>query len=208
MEKILITPYFKTQDSNRNIELDRVLSRNLDSNLFEKIILFCDPGAIPPITDQKIEVIQTKHRSKYCDFFKEGNKHTNKIVVVANSDIFFDETLNFAEKYLVEEKRVLALTRYEYVLQNNGTYSSHMQMGCDSQDSWIFLPALDTGNMDISFGLGVPGCDNRLASELSKKYEVINPSLSIKTYHVHESNFRTYDPNKRLVGEYLQIHIQ
>lgn len=208
MEKILITPYFRTHDINRNIELDWVLDKNLSSGLFEKIILFCDPGTFPRTESPKIKLIETKARPTYLDFFTEGNTYLDKLVIVANSDIFFDSSLENAVDYIKGKNRILALTRYEYVLQLNLSYSSVMMMGCDSQDSWIFTPIIDTQDMDISFGLGVPGCDNRLAFELSKKYEVINPSLKIKTHHLHESNYRTYDPNNRLIGEYMQIHIE
>lgn len=208
MEKILITPYFKTQDTNRNIELDRVLAKNVKSGLFERVILFCDPHTFPSLDDPKIKIIETTSRPSYLDFFKEGNTYPGKMIVISNSDIFFDESLEFATDYIGDKKTVLALTRYEYVLQHDGSYLSHMVMGCDSQDSWIFTPVIKTKSMKISFGLGVPGCDNRLAFELSKKYEVKNPSCSIKTYHLHESGFRTYDPNNRLDGDYLQIHIE
>ena len=63
--KILITPYYKTQSSERNAELDYVLKKNIESNIFDKIILFCDPNCIPPYTDERIEIIIANNRPTY-----------------------------------------------------------------------------------------------------------------------------------------------
>lgn len=205
--KILITPYYKTQNQNRNIEIDYVLSKNIESNLFDKIILYCDQECVPPFNSEKIECIYVSNRPTYLDFFNKGNEYPGYIIIVSNSDIFFDNTINLSEKHVKRKKEVLALTRYEYY-SVNGVYKDKMIMGCDSQDSWIYLSPININEMNINFGLGVPGCDNRIAYELSKNYIVKNPSFTIKTYHYHTSEFRNYDPENRLPGEYLQVHME
>jgi hypothetical protein len=208
--KILITSYYRTGNNDRDYEIDHVLIKNLNSNLFEKIILFCDSNCRPLLEDNRLEFIDTLKRSTYLDFFKTGNLYENKIIIIANSDIFFDESINLSEKYVKNGEEILALTRYEYNY-NKYQYKEDfkgMIMGCDSQDSWVYLSPLYIDNMDIDFGLGVPGCDNRIAYELSKNYIVKNPSFSIRTYHFHESNVRNYNPNNRLNGNYLQVHME
>jgi hypothetical protein len=51
--------------------------------------------------------------------------------------------------------------------------------------------------------MGVAGCDNRLAYELEQAgFIVINPSLSIKTYHLHLTNIRN---NINEVGQNIII---
>jgi len=42
------------------------------------------------------------------------------------------------------------------------------------------------------FTLGIAGCDNKIAHLLNKHYTLKNPSLSIKTYHLHNTNIRNY----------------
>jgi hypothetical protein len=205
--KILITPCYKTQSSERNAELDYVLKKNIESNIFDKIILFCDPNCIPPYTDERIEIIIANNRPTYLDFFNQGNNHTGSIIVISNSDIFFDESINISKKYIKKKRRVLALTRYEY-FKVTDIFENKMIMGCDSQDSWVYLSPINMNGMSIDFGLGIPGCDNRIAYELAKNYNVVNPSYSIKTYHYHESNVRNYNPNNRLNGDYLQVHME
>ena len=53
-----------------------------------------------------------------------------------------------------------------------------------------------------------PVLAQEIVDEMSKNYKVINPSLSIKTYHMHSSEYRTYDVNNRVDGPYLQVHIR
>jgi hypothetical protein len=48
--------------------------------------------------------------------------------------------------------------------------------------------------------LGWHGCDGRFGYEvLNSGYELYNPSLSIKTMHVHMSNKRNYNAFKNLI---------
>jgi len=206
--KILITPYYRTEDYRRNYEIDNVLFRNINSNIFEKIILFCDNNYRPELKDDRLEFIDTDRRATYLDFFNKGNEYPGKIIVISNSDIFFDNTINLSYKSIKGRKRVLALTRYEYRYNEYGEPFYEMLMGCDSQDSWVYFSPINMKDMDIDFGLGIPGCDNRIAYELSKNHLVKNPSFSIKTYHFHDSNTRNYNPDDRLEGDYLQVHME
>ncbi len=203
---ILITSYYRTSNDERNSELDFVLEKNINSGIFEKIILMCDTQKIQERNNPIIDIVRTEKRPLYIDFFNIGNRdsYNGKIVVISNSDIFYDETVNESVHYL-EKSDFLALTRYEYDISDD---SSLMVMGCDSQDSWIYRSPIKTRNIDANFQMGIPGCDNRIAYEISKKHKIINPSKTIKIYHHHNTNYRTYDPNNRLNGGVLQIHIE
>ena len=64
--------------------------------------------------------------------------------------------------------------------------------GNGSQDSWIFRGKVTIPKY-CDFFLGIPGCDNRIAWELKEVgYLMSNPTLSIRNFHIHESDFRTY----------------
>jgi len=64
----------------------------------------------------------------------------------------------------------------------------------DSQDAWIVQ-----GNFkqipEANFPLGKKGCDNKIAFLLSKKYIMLNPSRTIRTFHLHLTNVRNYAPH-------------
>ena len=61
-----------------------------------------------------------------------------------------------------------------------------------SQDTWLFvaggLPAFEAG-----FTLGIPACESRLAHEAFRAgVGVLNPALSVRTWHHHASGTRTW----------------
>jgi hypothetical protein len=63
-----------------------------------------------------------------------------------------------------------------------------------SQDAWLFiagaLPAFEA-----AFTLGRPACENRLAYEAFRaRVGVVNPALSVRTWHHHASGVRTWKP--------------
>lgn len=166
-------------ESVRQIELDICLEKNM---------------ALPFLTIHDIQP-----RPTYNDFFSLVCKHIAKgdfsnedIFVIANSDIYFDETLLLANK--IKQCEVYALTRYD-IKRGQARFFDRP----DSQDVWIFRGAIPP-IVGADFHLGVGGCDNRIAYLLSKNgYTVSNPSLSIKTYHLHESGVRTFNYNKHKV---------
>ena len=79
-------------------------------------------------------------------------------------------------------------------------------MRADCQDSWIWIGKIK--ELDFTdFYLGKNGCDNRIAWEIKNKgYNLINPCTTIKSYHYHDSNFRTYLQEKAIPSPYEWIH--
>jgi hypothetical protein len=62
----------------------------------------------------------------------------------------------------------------------------------DSQDTWIFKGGVNQVS-GADFTMGIAGCDNAIAHLLEQHgYNVINPSRTIKTYHLHLTNIRNY----------------
>ena len=138
-------------------------------------------------------------RPTYNDYFKvichkigKGYFSNDDIFLIANSDIYFDETLLLANQ--IKHGEVYALTRYD-IKRGQARFFDRP----DSQDVWIFRGGINPIE-GADFHLGVGGCDNRIAYLLNKAgYKVTNPSLSIKTYHLHESGIRTFDYKKHKV---------
>lgn len=148
--------------------------------------------------------IYSSYRLTFQDFFNRINKLTseNDINIIANSDIYFDSTIKLSEK--IKTTECYALSRWEVQLNN---VTEHFARP-DSQDAWIFRGPIK--NISADFFLGYRGCDNRLAYEIQKSgLKISNPSLSIKSYHLHLTGIRNYTAdNKFLVpGPYLQVPI-
>src|SRR5205814_1982921 len=118
----------------------------------------------------------------------------NQEGIVANADIFFDESLARLEGYDLTGK-LLCVSRWD--VQPDGSVKFFAQS--DSQDAWIFRTPIPEFPSD--FQLGVPACDNRLAWEAERAgLKVINPAPSIRAGHLHLSQVRRYSERQRLAG--------
>ena len=196
---ILITSYYRSKNSLRNREIDKCISSNIDNERIDLVFLLLDREykILPDYFKQsKVRIIYTKGRQKYSDSFEVVNsaklefpEFTEVISIVCNSDIYFlpDDVVEI-KKTLSSRNLFLALSRWEVL--ENGKHKLHDAH--DSQDSWIFLDEIKPGFYDYPFG--IPGCDNRIAYELEKAgYKVINPSYSIRSFHLHLTNYRNYN---------------
>lgn len=164
----------------------------------------------------KVDVIFTPYeRPTFNELFVIANGYglKNDQIILANLDIFFDNTLEKLKSSNVLDENVICLTRWEFNGNNISKY-----IGWDySQDVWMWKTPLNTQNMDCDFELGKPGCDNRIAYEFSKDYNVINPCKTIRANHYHVSQYRTYipgdmketipEPYLRVTPTYLKEHI-
>jgi hypothetical protein len=196
----LITTYYKAAEPEREAENLQCLVNNLKHPLISRINLFLQSNERPYLFhNDKIHYVQHGSRPTFSELFEYGNKIGNKVFkIVANSDIYFDETLELAAKAL-NKWDVLALTRWDCGSNNELNFFANFK----SQDTWIFrdkLPHTELG----AFFIGQYGCDNRLLFEFKNcGLKVGNPSFDLKTIHLHNSGFRNYlkDPNYQFVKE-------
>lgn len=146
--------------------------------------------------------IYSPHRLTFQDFFVRINamSENDDINIIANSDVYFDSTIQLAEK--IKNNECYALSRWD--VQSDGSIKHFARS--DSQDVWIFRGPIK--NISADFFLGYRGCDNRLAFEISKAgYKISNPSLSIRAYHLHLTCVRNYTMTKEFLipGPYLNV---
>lgn len=169
MINLFITVY-KDKNPIRQAELDLCVNKNLHNKYLNTVLL------------------ENQDRVNFNYFFNIANKYcaSDDINIVANSDIYFDETVLLSQKIKFDE--VWLLSRWD--VQRNGT-SRHFNRS-DSQDSWIWRGKIK--NVNGNFTLGHRGIDNRIAHEFKQAgYKISNPSLSIHTHHLHMSEVRNYD---------------
>ena len=142
----------------------------------------------------------------YDDFFEIGNC-LDGIKVIANLDIYFDDTVHLLKN--VREGVVYCITRHEgtklgevktFIEANPGTPGEY------SQDVWVWTEQVD---VDADFKFGIPGCDNHIAWRLNDAgYKILNPALDIRCIHVHNGHSRS-DRRERVGSrdQYLKVDV-
>lgn len=192
----LIQQYFVPTRSQRAREIRTALERNLACPLVDHVILLNESEYALP-DSSKIKQINIGKRMTYLDVFKYIRESVpkNALVVFSNSDIYVDSTLRLL--YTLDmHKKFLSLLRYDITLDVDAE-AKLFGPRPDSQDTWIVAAEsidFEPTEADFGFTFGIPGCDNAInISMLRRKFSVVNPSLSLKTYHLHASNIRQYD---------------
>ncbi len=194
----LITTFYNEQNTDRRNEFLQALRLNTENTHIQKIYILCESGE-EFITNfsLKIEIVQLESRPKFKDLILFANTRSNSLLkIIANTDIYFDETLSKAVN--LNNKEVYCLTRWNQIDPGQIEFFPNFK----SQDSWIFRDALS----DIigDYFMGVPGCDNRLAAEfVANGFKINNPSLSVHSIHLHATEKRTYHKVlDRVQGQY------
>lgn len=165
--------YYTHPNKARQREIQYCLSRNL---MHPEFTVYLSEG-----------------RVTYDKFFKKINDVTkdDDINIIANADIYFDETIKLAEK--IQKDQCYILCRWD-IMKEGGAVFYNMP---DSQDVWIFRGKVKE-NIDGNFPLGMMGCDNAIAYRIQQAgYTVLSPSPQIKAYHLHLSDIRNYSNQKR-----------
>jgi hypothetical protein len=103
---------------------------------------------------QKINQVVIGNRLTFSTAFAYANKHySNQTVILANADIYFDNSLRtFGDFSTLDLKgEVLALLKWQDI--GNSTLSLNIRT--DSQDAWIFQPPLNPKVVELAtFYLG------------------------------------------------------
>ena len=185
----LIQPWYVSTNPSRQKELEICLYNNLENEHISKVVLYCEHDCL--IKHTKLVKVMINRRAMYNDML-----NSRGIVVLANSDIYFNDTIALALS--IKQNECYALSRWDY--KGGKLVPFH---GTDTQDVWIFNnPNLTVGD----YGMGMAGCDNRIAKEiLDAGYNITNPCLSIQAIHLHESGYRTYNPNNPVKGLYHYV---
>lgn len=202
----LFTTFYNERNPERASELRDCLSLNIECQVIDKIYIWLENLSDVPVQSEKIVIIPATSRPRFNDFFEAVNNvtHNNDINIITNSDIFFKDDIGII-KNIKLNNRCLALTRWDIEENSEAKFLGRV----DSQDTWIFKGKIR--GIDGVFFLGSLGCDNKIAYEIQKAgYAISNPSLSVKSYHLHLTQCRpglsSYSANP-LPGPYLYIPI-
>src|SRR5262249_10910658 len=131
MRSLFVNRYRDAVPERQN-ELDECLRCNLRNPLIDRVVALTQD--CHPISDEKLVTVPVATRPTYKDFFDTINSVSaaSDINILANSDIFFDDTLASLQGVDLRN-RCLALTRWDVAA--DGT-SRHLGWQ-NSQDAWI-----------------------------------------------------------------------
>jgi hypothetical protein len=207
----LLIDYYRNPYPKRAEELDFCFNENINSKEFDHIHVFAQ-SELP--TDQMpdnvtINKIENRLTYKYYMEYAENNIPKGDIIVLSNSDIFFDESI-LKVKDINLDNKVLTLTRWcpytGHWFRNDELVPLHNHS--HSQDVWIWSNPFKHDD-SFNFYIGTLGCDNKMAFCLDQAgYQVWNPSFSIFAYHKHKErdDNRDYNLVKRLIqGPYMFV---
>jgi hypothetical protein len=210
----LFCQFFINKNLDRHNEILFVLKKNVENKFINKIYLLNEKIYTNDelgISSDKIIQININKRLKFNDVFLFINE--NNITgynVIANSDIFFDdsiEKLQYSDLHL--SKKICSLLRYEFNIDNSDNSKLLYHYFFGSQDTWIIHSnnILDKDQISkFDFEFGKPNCDGKFSYLFyTFNYKIINDPKTIKTFHYHKSNFKTYTKNDLIIGHTLGI---
>lgn len=182
--------FFNSKFEKRAAEIEQAIQNNIKCKHIDKIVLLHENGVEPPKHD-KIIPIEIEGRATFADYFNyvNGNFEEGSIYMVANNDIYFDDTA--AELKDIDEDIFCCISRW------NNYYGEFEIQGHSnlSQDVWVFRKPIPQEMIDVShFSQGIMSCDNHIAYiAIVHDFKVVNPCQLVKCYHLHaDSKEKTY----------------
>ena len=183
------------------------LSRNLLNDAISDVYLIneVEYDFSSLANSEKITQFVIGNRLKFSDAFRVANERlAGRRVIVANADIYFDESLRAVQQSSkLTPSTVLALSKWT----PEGS-SLTLPIRADSQDAWIFQTPMNENVITQSdFFFGAPRCDNRLAKILvDAGYKVINPAFVVHAIEKDERSRKAlYPPMGAVYGETSQV---
>ena len=144
---ILIISLYNEKNEIRLNEYIICLTHNIKNKLIKKIVVFMDITFGKNIIfeqifkkfSNKIDIIECMGRPSFFDMFNlSNNKYSNEKIIVSNSDIIFDHTINKLSK-LKLKNNFFALTRWDFIDEITPKprlkYNKIMD---SSKDCWIY----------------------------------------------------------------------
>ena len=210
----LIMQFYIDKITNRQQEIRKCLLFNVKNIFINKIYLFNErlySNEELGIESEKIIQIVIGKRLIFENIFNYIEDYNiNGYIVIANSDIFFDLSIDNIKTCDFKEKNILTLCRYEY--NNNSNLDTCLIFNegrPDSQDAWIFHSDINIEKDKrkiFDFSMGKPGCDNKIIYLFQiLGYQCYNEPTIVKAYHYHNVRIRNYSIGDKVPPPYCCI---
>lgn len=214
----LFVQFFIHPNPERYNEIKSCLKYNVLNPLINYIYLLNEyqpDGTYRPFTEEELGIHSEKiiqiplgHRLQYNDVFRLAKDiNCYGYNMLANADIFFDESLeNILRSDMNKKPIMMCQLRYEY----NGTPRGIKIYGprADSQDVWIWHSKWNYKLQNKAFGfqLGQAGCDNHI-TYLFKicGFELVNDPQLVHCLHYHQTQIRDYTAKDTINSPYILL---
>lgn len=207
---VLYTPYFKAKTLERQKEIDLCIQKNIQNPLISSVILLADNYSEVPFTHEKVSVEYVNYTPTYDDWLQRANSKVDTIAILCNSDIYFDESIQLVHEVLQTPDTFLCLTRYDVKVTGDIVLYADSHW---SQDVWAYSTSSKILNsklcQNFQVPLGKPRCDNKIAYLFAiNGWKIVNACKFIRSYHVHETQERTYDKqlDNTIIGGVAYVH--
>lgn len=185
----LVVAHYQDADERRACEYEECLQLNLENSYIRHINLFMEDDSTV-IEHPKLWCFPLNRRARYADLFGRANQLPGRRCIIANADVWFDDSLRELAYYDLRGK-MLCVSRQDSI-----------ENYC--QDAWICQPPLP--HIEADFQFGQCSCDNRIAYEAHRAgLELLNPAGTIRVHHRHASGVRHWRANDALPGERLFV---
>ncbi len=196
----LITSLYNDENSHRIEELIYCLENNISNPLINKICVVFDGwqednSIAYPLQElvqgnNKIDLEYCVGKPDFKELFDISNKrYKDNIIIIANSDIHYDNTIRLIHQINLTATFIV-LSRYNKNDQGQWELIK-LESGVPnyfSFDSFIYRSPVDI-ELKHNIKLGSMFCDSFLAHQLYSytEYNVVNPCLEIKSYHIQKA---------------------
>ena len=194
---ILFTQWY--DDAETEAHRLQCLTNNINNIHIDHIHVFCQVGSEKQLISHlssfdKISISFIDDNLSYADWMDYANKHYSyTIKILANSDIYFDDTISLIKKERFSYQTLFAITRKDLTKEGEivDSHDYYEDYTCPtqpmySQDCWIyFLPLRLPDLSEINYKLGYGNCDRLFKKYLEKeKINFINLYPKINAIHV------------------------
>ena len=184
--KNLFIEYIKTSDQHRQSEYDYCLKYNSRLDYFDNIFVLTE-YPLPVFSMKTIRIFPYGDRTNYQHIFNmaEASK-PDDLNFIANSDIFFDDTISLLDDVVTDEIAIGISRTYpedDFYFVNG--FHADGRAAPESNDVWCWRGKCKVKNGD--FPIGYYACDGRIMKCFEEAgYRVYNPAKDVKVWHKHK----------------------
>jgi hypothetical protein len=192
--KNLFIQYFKTPDTWRQNEYDFCVKHNSKLKYFDNIYVISSDD-LPIFSMNLIRLFCPSERPTYQYIFDLPEaSESNDLNFIANTDIYFDDTVSLLERVVTDEIAI-GLSRWyppdDHYYVNN--YHIEGRAAPGSNDVWVWRGKCKVKNGD--FPIGYYACDGRIMKCFEEaNYRVYNPAKDVKVWHKHKYRSKGIPP--------------